>query len=59
MWRDGWVVEGNGLENRRSIRVTQGSNPCLSAIFISEISDILSLNPKNGKVAEWLNAHPC
>ena len=26
---------------------TQGSNPCLSAIIVF------------GKVAEWLNAHPC
>jgi hypothetical protein len=31
LWRGGRVVEGNGLENRRSREATVGSNPTLSA----------------------------
>ena len=38
------MVEGNGLENRRIACGTQGSNPCLSAIFLFW---------KGARVVEW------
>jgi hypothetical protein len=33
-WRGGRVVDGSGLENRRTRKGTGGSNPSLSAIIL-------------------------
>ena len=35
---DAGVVERGGLENRCASNSTQGSNPCLSAIFLNLLS---------------------
>jgi hypothetical protein len=32
-WRGGRAVECTGLENQRGVKPSQGSNPCLSAIY--------------------------
>ena len=31
IWRGDRVVDGTGLENRRGVKATEGSNPSLSA----------------------------
>ena len=41
------MVEGNGLENRRTGNGTQGSNPCLSAIYCFQL-----IFWKGGRVVE-------
>ena len=40
--RDGWVVEGDGLENRYILWGIEGSNPSLSAIFFAKMRDSLN-----------------
>jgi hypothetical protein len=40
--RDARVVEWDGLENRCAGNCTEGSNPSLSAIFISNILKLVS-----------------
>ena len=54
IWRDDRVVEGTGLENRRAVKRTQGSNPCLSAIEIPRLFGRgISIMYKNER------GHPC
>ena len=49
------MVEGNGLENRRGFRVTQGSNPCLSAINFQKVLKIfLHSNYKERWQSGWM-----
>ena len=43
IWRDGWVDESDGLENRCGGNVTVGSNPTLSAMLY--IQEPCRLNP--------------
>lgn len=51
------MVEGTGLENRRAVKRTQGSNPCLSAIEIPRpfgrgISMMRALSDENPSFAQ-------